>query len=170
MTTATTATHLEPRKPSRPHCDAPFSDVITVAAKPPAAPTPPSWTFTILSRAPQGGQHEADNLITLCGAHHRALHRGALRIEGRVSLGVQFVHADGRPYGAAPQAAATAVRSEGTPFIRAFSALRRLGFPERDVRRALCDLQTHVGADVDSETILRQSVALLTQGAIAHAS
>jgi hypothetical protein len=30
------------------------------------------------------------------GAHHRALHRGALRIEGRVTTGLRFFRADGR--------------------------------------------------------------------------
>src|SRR6185503_12614972 len=27
-----------------------------------------------------GGDHDADNLLTLCGAHHRAVHEGTLRI------------------------------------------------------------------------------------------
>jgi hypothetical protein len=78
-----------------------------------------------------GGQHDPDNLITLCGAHHRAFHRGALIIEGRVSSGLTFRHADGSPYGAA-LSPATADAS-----AQAFQALRRLGFREGEVRRAL---------------------------------
>jgi hypothetical protein len=31
-----------------------------------------------------GGPNAPDNLVTLCGAHHRALHRGSLIIEGKV--------------------------------------------------------------------------------------
>jgi hypothetical protein len=33
----------------------------------------------------EGGTNEADNLITLCGAHHRAAHRGELDVAGRTS-------------------------------------------------------------------------------------
>jgi hypothetical protein len=131
----------------------------------------------IVPRAKRG-RNEADNLITLCGAHHRALHRGALRIERKVSNGLRFSHADGRAYGATPHAPASFVLtasardalppvSERAPFPRAFAALRSLGFPEREARRALAEIQTHVGADLALEPLLRQAVALLTQPAIA---
>ena len=46
----------------------------------------------------RGGSHQAQNLILLCGAHHRAHHRGRLGIRGD-STGVKFFHADGTPYG-----------------------------------------------------------------------
>jgi 5-methylcytosine-specific restriction endonuclease McrA len=47
-----------------------------------------------------GGQHGADNLVVLCSAHHRAVHRGLLVIEGSATAGLRFTHADGHSYGA----------------------------------------------------------------------
>jgi hypothetical protein len=32
----------------------------------------------------EGGGNEADNLVTLCGLHHRAVHRGTLSVSGRM--------------------------------------------------------------------------------------
>jgi hypothetical protein len=49
-----------------------------------------------------GGDHSADNLCLTCTGHHRAIHEGRLVIRGRVSTGLVFLHADGRPYGAPP--------------------------------------------------------------------
>jgi HNH endonuclease len=46
----------------------------------------------------QGGRHDASNFITLCGAHHRAAHRGELLIDGNTSTSVRFRHADGSEY------------------------------------------------------------------------
>jgi hypothetical protein len=42
-----------------------------------------------------GGAHASENLITLCSAHHRAIHRGNLFVEGTPSTGLRFRHADG---------------------------------------------------------------------------
>jgi hypothetical protein len=44
----------------------------------------------------EGGQHELENLLTLCGAH-RACHGGALRVTGSLAAGLTFHHADGTP-------------------------------------------------------------------------
>lgn len=49
-----------------------------------------------------GGGHDSDNLLTLCGAHHRACHRGDLLIEKGASGGFSFWHADGTAYGGQP--------------------------------------------------------------------
>jgi hypothetical protein len=46
-----------------------------------------------------GGQHDIDAMTVLCGAHHQAVHAGTLRIEGKPSTGLSFLHADGSPYG-----------------------------------------------------------------------
>jgi hypothetical protein len=46
-----------------------------------------------------GGDHNPDGLILLCGVHHSAVHRGELIVSGRVSTGLQFEHADGTKYG-----------------------------------------------------------------------
>ncbi len=60
-----------------------------------------------------GGDHDPELLLPLCGAHHRAAHRFQLIVEGTASEGFRFYHADGTQYGAAiaPQelSAATAV-------------------------------------------------------------
>ena len=78
----------------------------------------------------EGGEHEEHNLITLCSAHHRALHRGELSITGEIGS-LSFRHADGTPYG-----------KPGAPrpldaYAKAFAALRTMGFRENQVRRAL---------------------------------
>src|SRR5690349_5838413 len=36
----------------------------------------------------EGGKNTLENLITLCGAHHTALHRGKLLTEGTASRGL----------------------------------------------------------------------------------
>jgi len=50
----------------------------------------------------EGGRHSAENLLTVCGLHHRALHRGKLVVEGS-SATAAFRHADGSDYGHALQ-------------------------------------------------------------------
>jgi HNH endonuclease len=42
----------------------------------------------------EGGRHAADNLVVLCSAHHRAVHRGVLVIGGSVGNGLEFQRAD----------------------------------------------------------------------------
>jgi hypothetical protein len=106
----------------------------------------------------EGGDHIPDNLVTLCGAHHRALHRGQLVIEGRVSTGLIFRHADGTPYGRAADPRTVSV------FEHAFLGLRSLGFREAEARRALERIraETHVG-DASVESILRRALGLLAR-------
>jgi uncharacterized protein DUF222/HNH endonuclease len=57
-----------------------------------------------------GGPTEADNLVLLCGAHHRFVHEGGWRIEGDPAGDLRFVHPDGRrlrvgPAGLRPEVA-----------------------------------------------------------------
>jgi len=80
------------------------------------------------------------------------------------ALGVQFHHAEGTAYGGRPSLAAADTRA------RAFGALRRLGFGERDVRQALALCATHVGANWELEPLLRQALGLLTSDSWAKAS
>jgi hypothetical protein len=47
----------------------------------------------------QGGTHDPRNLLTLCGAHHRAHHDGKLVIRGRAPDHVVFEHLGGARYG-----------------------------------------------------------------------
>lgn len=114
----------------------------------------------------EGGLHEADNLVTVCGAHHRAAHDGVIRIEGRVSSGVAFRHADGSDYGTIRKVAAPVVDAQ----VRAFQALRQLGFGERESRRALSDVLAEVGAETSIEVTLRSALRRLSEGAFQSAS
>ncbi|MET0414168.1 MAG: HNH endonuclease signature motif containing protein, partial [Polyangiaceae bacterium] len=52
----------------------------------------------------EGGSNESHNLIVLCGAHHRAVHRGELLIDGATAANVRFRHSDGSRYGEAASA------------------------------------------------------------------
>jgi len=97
----------------------------------------------------EGGDHDEDGLVVLCSAHHRAQHRGRLLIEGRVSTGLRFRHADGRGYGAEVDAASAAAHAE------AFRALRGLGFREGEAQRALATVRdrAHVGGSGVTDVI-----------------
>jgi len=82
-----------------------------------------------------GGRNELANVITVCGAHHRAIHRGKLIIEGDAHVGVRFRHGDGNEYGHPLQPKVLDVQA------KLFSALRGLGFRERDVQLVLAELR-----------------------------
>ena len=82
----------------------------------------------------EGGNNTRENLITLCSAHHRATHRGDLIIDGQAGE-LCFRHADGTLYGR-PLAAASA-----DTHSKVFSALRQLGFREREVHAVLAELR-----------------------------
>ena len=47
----------------------------------------------------EGGSHDPDRLVCLCGSHHRQAHAGRLCIDGSATAGFTFRHADGAPYG-----------------------------------------------------------------------
>jgi 5-methylcytosine-specific restriction endonuclease McrA len=105
----------------------------------------------------EAGANDADNLITLCGAHHRAAHRGELLVGGSVSRGLLFRHADGSNYGHAPEPRTAEVQS------KAFAALRGLGFREGEVRRALAESCRRGDTREPSiEQVVRDAVAKLT--------
>jgi hypothetical protein len=118
----------------------------------------------LVARA-DGGKHHPTNLLTLCGAHHRAVHEGTLVIGGWGSA-LLVRHADGTPYGAAPSAPLALVQE------RAFRALRGLGFAERDARRALkrCIETLDSKVEPELEGLLRHCLELLTANASMKAS
>jgi hypothetical protein len=111
-----------------------------------------------IDRKADGGSHDPENLVTLCSAHHRAIHRGTLRVDGRASTGLAFRHPDGSPYGST-----TASPRLSDAFAIAFRALCSLGFREAESRRALERVRTHVGQETSAEAILRLALAELTQ-------
>ena len=106
-----------------------------------------------------GGGHDADNLITACGAHHRAFHRGEVIVEGSASSGLRFRHADGSAYGRAVSPKLADVHA------KAFQALRGMGFRERELRPALAEVAARVGAEASLELVIRQCLLALTGGA-----
>jgi hypothetical protein len=75
----------------------------------------------------RGGENTTENLVTLCGAHHRAVHYGRLFVESSPA-GLRFFHADGRVYGSPPSSARTDERA------KAESALTLMGFPAKQVK------------------------------------
>jgi hypothetical protein len=101
----------------------------------------------------EGGRHVAANLLGICSAHHRATHRGELLIERQHHGTLTFHHADGSPYGdpAAPRAI--------DAIAKVYSALRRLGFREGEVKAVLAELRGDsplAGASV--ERMLREAL------------
>jgi hypothetical protein len=103
----------------------------------------------------EGADHDPAGLLTLCGAHHKAVHEGRIVIEGRASERLAFFHADGTPYGAAPSPDVAELKT------KAFQALRQMGFKETETRRALDAVKSHVGT-LTLEMIVRQALAVLT--------
>ncbi len=99
-----------------------------------------------------GGTHDPERLIVLCGAHHDAVHRGALRIEGTWSAGFRFLRADGGPYGTAGRARLAGV------FADVVSALRNMGWKDRDVQAMVDAVSPHVGGDVTFADALKMAL------------
>jgi hypothetical protein len=101
----------------------------------------------------EGGRNELANVVTVCGAHHRAAHRGVLVIEGDAHVGLRFRHGDGTEYGQALHPQALEISA------KLFSALRGLGFREREVRAVLADLrQDSALRDASISHLLRESL------------
>ena len=77
----------------------------------------------------EGGGHDPERLAVLCGAHHRSVHQGHLRIEGTASEGFSVRHGDGTLYGQA----LSPPRLELTSL--ALSALQHMGFKSTQAQR-----------------------------------
>ncbi|MGH2759342.1 MAG: DUF222 domain-containing protein [Actinomycetota bacterium] len=50
----------------------------------------------------QGGSTDYDNLVMLCGYHHRKLHEGGWRVEGEPNRDLRFIAPDGRVWTQGP--------------------------------------------------------------------
>jgi 5-methylcytosine-specific restriction endonuclease McrA len=101
----------------------------------------------------EGGRNQLANLVTVCGAHHRAAHRGQLVVESDAHVGVRFRHGDGTEYGHALQPQALDVSA------KLFSALRGLGFREREIRSVLAELRKDNDLrDASISHLLRESL------------
>ena len=86
----------------------------------------------------RGGRHSADNLVTLCSAHHRALHRGELRSAGDAS---DFRLIPGLPGDGAPPPPAPAPPRALDVSAKVASGLCQLGFRTADVHAVLAELR-----------------------------
>jgi hypothetical protein len=108
----------------------------------------------------EGGTHDQNELVVLCGAHHAALHDGRLVIAGDAATGWVFRHADGTAYGAP----ATAQQVDVS--VKVFRGLCSLGFKQGEARRALDhvtqQMQPHVGTAMTAERMLRDALRVLT--------
>lgn len=84
----------------------------------------------------EGGPTDYDNLVELCGYHHRLLHEGGWKIEGDVNGELRFVSPDGR------------VWTQGPPAIREDVGERALALIEDRARVAdsIAALPAVVGA------------------------
>jgi len=103
----------------------------------------------------EGGEHSAANLITVCSAHHDALHAGRLRAEGNADA-LRLLHADGRAYGQPQQPRVIEVKT------KVFSGLRGLGFREGEVRTVMAELgQRAELRDASAEQWLREALRRL---------
>jgi hypothetical protein len=101
----------------------------------------------------EGGRNVPENILTLCGAHHRAIHRGSLLIEKDVAGAVRFRHGDGSAYGQVPEPQALDMQA------KLFSALRGLGFREGEVRAVLTALrQDEALRDASIQHLLREAL------------
>lgn len=96
----------------------------------------------------EGGTHDPEGLAVLCSAHHRAVHRGLLIIEGSISAGLTFRHADGSPYPSIPSPKLAQTYSD------AFLALRSLGYRETEARSAIEAVRPRVGPDVTPQQLV----------------
>jgi hypothetical protein len=106
----------------------------------------------------EGGSNDPENTITICGAHHRANHHGELIIELGADGSPVFRHAEGSPYG---QAVAPRVADAHS---KIFSALRQLGFREREVRAVLAELRADDELrEATTEHLLREALCRIRQ-------
>jgi hypothetical protein len=106
-----------------------------------------------------GGDNSLGNLCLLCWGHHDAHHDGRLLIEGSISTGLVFKHADGRPYGETPEVSSASV------FADAISALCTAGFTPSAARAAVDAARPHVGPNASLQAILKVALRSLHPGA-----
>jgi hypothetical protein len=104
----------------------------------------------------EGGANLDENLVTLCGVHHRAAHAGELLIEGRPRRDLRFRHANGTPFGGSLDPRMLDANA------KVFSALCKLGFREGEARSVLDDLRRQLDSrSLDTPALLRAALERL---------
>ena len=105
----------------------------------------------------EGGQNHAENLLTLCGAHHRAAHHGELVVVRVGAAELSFQHADGSSYGALSDPVILEVHAQ------VCAGLCGLGFREREVRAVLAELRARSDGSMPAAAqLLRDALLRLT--------
>jgi hypothetical protein len=104
----------------------------------------------------EGGGNTLENLVTMCSAHHRAIHLGELVADASPSGGLAFRHANGTPYGALPAPHSAEL------FAKAFRALTLLGYRETETKRALARVPDR--STVSLEQLIRLALRELAPG------
>ncbi len=99
----------------------------------------------------EGGSHDPERLALVCGAHHRAAHRGSLWIDGSGSAGFVVRHASGEIYGAPPSPPAIDAVAE------AQRGLEHLGFTSSQAR-ALLEAALRAGARHDATALIHEAL------------
>jgi hypothetical protein len=95
-----------------------------------------------------GGETKLSNLITLCRAHHRMVHKGEIVIKELASGSWEFLNSEGRPYHNQPRkdpeifdwAEIHSVNEENGIYIDAQTAVTRWRGEKMDYDMALCCL------------------------------
>jgi hypothetical protein len=98
-----------------------------------------------------GGDHDPENMLTTCGAHHARLHAGMLISEGNASE-VRFWHADGTEYGTQPDPARLAV------YQTVHGALVKMGYRESQAKEALSAVRSQLDPAAPLEDVLRAAL------------
>ncbi len=101
-----------------------------------------------------GGDHHPSRLAVLCASHHRAVHEGRVRLEGTAPHDLRFFHADGRPYGACPEAPA----GGGDPAASARQALRDLGLSDAIAKDAVTQAMSRVGRSAPLAAVIEAAL------------
>jgi hypothetical protein len=99
----------------------------------------------------EGGGHDPERLAVFCGAHHRAVHTGALCIEGTGATGFVLSHGDGTRYGGIVGAVSLDVVRQ------ALGALEKMGFKPTQAR-ARVDVALRTGSYSDVAALLHASL------------
>jgi 5-methylcytosine-specific restriction endonuclease McrA len=112
----------------------------------------------------EGGCHTLENLVAICGAHHRAVHAGHLELSGTAPHALVLRHADGTAYGGRAQPADVDVSE------KVFRGLRGLGFRETEAKRALARALASPSIEpLTAQELLKRALAELAPRAAPHA-
>ena len=104
-----------------------------------------------LTPVAEGGGHDPEQMLSVCGSHHRAVHQGTLVISGSATTGFTFQHADGTAYGRRILPATVGLAEQ------AFGALRGLGFTHTQ-SRTLVDTVLRKGAPAELSAFVQAAL------------